>query len=112
MKKTNAIIFLIIQLTFFLSCGTTKTQDNSTENVTNTENMEDLETILFEMIKNAGSDGISDEKIIDSLEFPSREIEITLKKMYDDGKTDKLKADCYDKIKGRYGVLIYSVPNQ
>lgn len=73
-------------------------------------NEKEKRRLIYQTIKNNESGiGMSAEQLSKQLNIPIKEVERILANFEEAYLLDKTKADCYDKIKGRYGVLLYSI---
>lgn len=70
--------------------------------------MELDQLVVAELRKNKNT-GITAKDLSLKLNMPIKDVENILKKMFDSNIVSKTKADYYDKIKGRYGVVLYTL---
>jgi len=70
--------------------------------------MELDQLVVAELRKNKNT-GITAKDLSLKLNMPIKDAENILKKMFDSNIVSKTKADYYDKIKGRYGVVLYTL---
>ena len=110
----KTIIFILFIVSFFSCNSYTQEQNNSqmkdTVNTKITDTMTKTELQVYNTIKEAGSSGITPDTIVEKTEIPLGEVEKILKKFEIGGIVSKTKASYHDKIKGEYGILLYTVP--
>ena len=110
----KTIIFTLFIVSFFACNSYTQEQNNSqktdTVNTKITNTMTETELQVYNTIKEAGSSGITPDTIAEKLEIPCGKVEEILKEFEIGGKVSKTKASYHDKIKGEYGILLYTVP--
>ena len=103
--------FIILILSILFSCNSNSQEQNNFENkdtINNSYTMTEQEQMVYNLIKEANSSGISDKSIFEKLNIPHNEIEKILFELEMEGLVSKTKAAYYDKIEGTIGVLIYN----